>query len=216
MKRLCWTGLCVVALLGCGPATPEQVQVTTPSPPKLREKPDFEETRLGILMSPDDPRKLKVGDSGDDSLRLFPASSGARTVNELPAAIGSPYRVKGWEDKAGGFAAILYDGRVALAMRKTTTDESDLERTLEAYAKDLGPALVVGAPPSRVDYWFWEEEGHRLMLNVLRTRDGATMLTEAVGTQAIMNSIGADATSARRQRAQAEAEVRKQIGAPHK
>lgn len=194
--------------IGCGPAAPEPVEVGLRRTAKLTVKPTWQESPLGLL-SPEDDRKVKVGDSDVEALKVFPPSSSAKQVTELPPAIGLPYRVKGWEDRAGGFAVVVYEGRVALALRRTYTDSQELERTLSSYVNEYGDGTPVGSAIGSVEYRFWEGDEQRLMLSILRMKEGAIHLTEAIGTNAAMTAVGAEPTVAVRQKAQAEAELRR-------
>jgi hypothetical protein len=139
--------------------------------------------------------RIRVGDSADEfRAALQRPPSVPRAIQDLPPQIpagAKNYSVWGWEydDRSRGAGALLYEDRVAVAMRQLESlQPSEIEQVLAAYRKTFGiPREISG---TRVHYWFWSTTNVTLMLCAYKTGEGGQNLTEAVGDAAVMAGLG--------------------------
>ncbi len=204
VRKVWILGLAVIAV-GCGggdsankAGSPAPSTVASVAPPS-----SLAPTELALF---EGPAKVKVGDSADDADKAFPMPPGAFPFKEIPAGFQGDYRARGYDTSRDGFGVILYDNRVALAMRREENLTSgEITETFKEYQSAYGDPhdAVLGA---RIQYWFWEAEGQRLMLcAVPDSRDSSRIdLTIAVGDHVVMDALRMNIGSAREDRAAAE------------
>jgi hypothetical protein len=187
-------GLALAAMLGCG--GPIEPTDTGPPPVAVGEAPPVPPpgeryvTSLGLLRG---DRTLGVWASSEEAGRFFPGPENASEFRELPPNFRSPYRARGWEANRVGFGVILYEGFVAAAMyQESNLTLEDVHEIVRPYLESFGDAhrTLSGA---RVQYWFWQERGHRLMVHYAPNVNGEGRydLTIAVGADAAMDGIRA-------------------------
>lgn len=205
--------LLCVCVLGCGgeekvapvPEVPEPtVSLKTRIPgPATVDPPDFEKrTSLRMVRNGEE---LRVGDSIDTALRVFREEKNAYKIAEMPPGWKDPaYTCQGWDNGTMGFGAILYDDKVALGLYheyKADQDRvDDIVGTYERMNVDP-PVTVVG---SRVRYWFWEDDTHRLMICAVQSPKDGLNISVSLGTTRLMDIMGMSPAQAEKDRASAE------------
>lgn len=188
-------GLVGLALIGCGPGKTaddtksepvlglERSAVRTPAkvtPPDFSKRTDLRMIRKGEV--------LHVGDSVDDALRIFPEDKSAFHLADMPPGWkDDSYRCVGWDTASTGFGAIVYNDRIALALyHEDRITEDRLKEILDTYDRGLSmPATLVTG--SRVRYWFWEQEPHRLMICAVQVPGDGLNVSIALGDIQIMD-----------------------------
>ncbi|MFQ3587317.1 MAG: hypothetical protein SNJ74_10065 [Fimbriimonadaceae bacterium] len=154
-----------------------------------QDPPDFSRRSRLALMGPG--RRLRVGDPATQALEFFDRPARTFVLRDRPPAFPEEYRSKGWESEAESFAIISYDNRVVLALYTLQgADERTLkEEFLDVYLAEYGflePTVVPPGPSAR--YWFWEDNGHRLMICAARGKAGLT-ISLAIGDESAMDAL---------------------------
>ena len=203
--------LCIVVAAGCssGESTvelvqPEQRRLKTriAGPAKL-DPPDFSKrTALRMVRKGEE---VRVGDSIEVALRAFREEKNSVLVTEMPPGWQDPaYTAQGWDNGSSGFATILYDEKVVLALfHEDRADEARLQEILAVYDRMLvRPAVnLVG---SRVRFWFWDQAPHRLMICAVQVPSEGQSISIALGGQKIMDLLGMNPEAAEKDRVAAE------------
>ena len=210
MNRIWLLALLVVA--GCGDPQPEKEEsagaIGLPSkrtiatstkvgPPDFNRRTPLRMVRRG--------EELRVGDTVDSAFKVFDAEKGASRVSELPSGWRDPlYSCAGWDAGTSGFATILFDERVALGLYfEDEATEARLQEILETYERMLEVPLVITG--SRVRYWFWEQEPHRLMICAVQVPGNQHVnITISLGDTQLMDVLGMSPLIADRDRKAAE------------
>lgn len=151
---------------------------------------------LGLLVAGErNESRIRVGDSADEFRAVLPRPlSVPRAIQELPPQIPpgtKNYSVWGWEydDRSRGAGALLYQDRVAVAMRQLESlQQNEIDQVLASYQKSFGIPREVEGP--KVHYWFWQTNNVTLMLCAYLTGEGGQNLTEAVGDSGVMGALG--------------------------
>ncbi len=206
-------GLGVLLAIGCGgpaqPADPKSDNLLTPvrtsvSGPAKLDPPNFEQrTSLRMIRKGDE---IRVGDTAESALRVFREEKNPYLINEMPAGWKDPaYTCQGWDNGTIGFAAILYDEKVAQALyHEDRADENRLQEILADYERAIS---VPQSPPvvgSRVRYWFWEQAPHRLMICATQVPEEGLSIAIALGDARIMDIVRMNPLAADRDRQTAE------------
>src|SRR5688500_502413 len=141
MRLLLALSACMLAI-GCGNGTkapdatkplPTIKARTTVSTTQKVEPPNFDsKTSLRMIRKGDE---LRVGDNIDSALRVLPEEKNAYKVNEMPPGWKDPaYSSEGWDNGTTGFAAVIYDSKVTLALyHEDRADETRLQEILDVY-----------------------------------------------------------------------------------
>lgn len=210
MKGVARLGLALLALAaagvtGCGgpakgasagPADPatSAAGTTEIDPTSLatfapQNPPDFSRRSRLALMGPG--RRLRVGDPATQALEFFDRPARTFVLRDRPPAFPEEYRSKGWESEKESFAIVSYDNRVVLALYTLQgADEQTLrEEFLDVYLGEFSfiePTIVPPGPSAR--YWFWEDNGHRLMICAAKGKSGLT-ISLAIGDESAMDAL---------------------------
>ena len=209
MRLLVAAAICSVAI-GCGTDSGEGPKTAPPaalrsriSAPDKIEPPDFtQKTPVRMIRK---GAEVRIGDSIDSALRAFREERNAYKIAEMPAGWRDPlYTAQGWDNGTTGFGAIVYDDKLAFGMfHEDRTDENRLQEILAVYDRMLNmPSTnVVG---SRVRYWFWQQQNHRLMICAVQPPAGGLSVSIALGHAPIMDALGMSAKQAEKDRVAAE------------
>ncbi|HJP82237.1 MAG TPA: hypothetical protein VJ835_01925 [Fimbriimonadaceae bacterium] len=209
--RILLPSMAALLCIGCssGPAelaepstTPTNARVTVSTPEKI-DPPAFDErTTLRMFRRGDE---VRVGDNIDSALRVFREEKNAYQVSELPAGWkDQAYTCRGWDNGASGFAAIVFDEKVALAMyHEERATETRLQEIVGDYDRALSPepTTVTG---TRVRYWFWDEGGQRFMICAVQLPVEGLSITTALGGQKLMDILRMNPVAADRDRQSAD------------
>ena len=192
MSRASVLAICLAAapliISGCGPSEPGPVTNSTNAPasrvvePKLDTRSSLHLERLG--------RRLKVGDDTSLIAEVFPSPAGAFAFSEPPTRLADTFEARGWESRNEGFGALLYGGKVALAMRQFASSDgarfNELYETLKNTNKGITPREESG---KNVSFWFWEEGDHVLMLMRRGLKTDRYEIVEALGERSLMAEL---------------------------
>jgi hypothetical protein len=199
MIRIALAVTCL-ALAGCGNGGPSAAvsASTSTSPgtqpdstvqPKAAPKePDFaHESRLAIVKR---SGTVRVGDTYDQVLAVFPEPRGAFNSVEVPASLPGGYRSRVWETSSEGLGVILFRDRVAVALYTLRRGDWELLRETVSRHEQAFPSIAIDVVSGeRANYWFWEEGPQRLMICGFQPRSGETQITVALGDIATMNAL---------------------------
>jgi hypothetical protein len=171
--------------------------------PDKIDPPDFsKKTAIRMIRKGDE---VRIGDSIESALRAFREEKNAYKVAEMPAGWRDPaYSAQGWDNGTTGFGAIVFDDKVVFGLfHEERSDEGRLQEILAVYDRMLNvPATnVVG---SRVRYWFWQKDNHRLMISAVQPPTGGLSISIAMGHAPIMDILGMNAKQAEKDRVAAE------------
>lgn len=143
-------------------------------------------------------RPLKVGDDAALAQEIFPKPPRAYVFNDLPELLAGDFDARGWESKKEGFGAILYSGRIALAMWQfysiNSADYDDLLQRVQDANRRVKWSKITG---DNVEFTFWEFEPQILMVLRREVRQGAFDMTIALGDASVMKAL--DMTPAKAQ-----------------
>lgn len=171
-------------------ATPEvssKTQVPAPGP-----------LEVGKFSLPKEDRSLKLGDSLQQALRVFPEPSGAFHYADLPEGFALPYQSSVWETNREGFGVITYNDKAVLVMHQVEgVDQERLNQVVEAFRSMGGTTTYEFIPGGRVNYWFWEDRSQRLMVCGMLIDQKNLRITIALGERTVMDALGISATKAR-------------------
>lgn len=210
MKR--WYPFLATLLIGGCSGEVKEGSATESDVPAIRtistsakvDPPNFDKrTSLRLIRKGEE---LRIGDSLESALRVFRPEPESYRISELPAGWKDPlYSCGGWDNGLQGFAAILFDNRVALGLyHEDRSSESRLQEILEVYNRMLDqPGNTVTG--SRVRYWFWEQLPHRLMICAVQLPAEETVnITISLGDAKIMDIFGMNPLIADKDRKAAE------------
>ncbi|RYG87831.1 hypothetical protein EON77_01550 [bacterium] len=186
--------LAVLALAGCG-ATPNGA-VTGEAKPRRSVEPKLDaSTPLTIERL---RRRLKIGDDAALAQEIFPKPPRAYVFNDLPERLAGDFDARGWESKEEGFGAILYSGRVAMAMRQFYAIDSarydELLQTVADANRRVKRQTIAG---DNVEFTFWEFEPQILMVLRRGVRQGTYDMTVALGDASVMDALDMSPSKAR-------------------
>ena len=143
---------------------------------------------------------IRVGDSAEDALKIFPRPKTAFEFTDLPPKFQKPYQVKGWESSREGFGVILFQQKIAVALwHQDKATQDDLDRLVKLH-QDQSPGRAVTVPGKHVNYWFWENAGQRLMICSLQGHGPSVLLTVAMGDNVVMDALKINPVQAHRDR----------------
>ena len=179
-------GLLGAMLSGCGPGGVAPIH--PPGEKRRNLEPKLDTTtplnleRLG--------RRLKIGDEAVIAQEVFPKPPKAYVFNDLPERLGGDFDGRGWESRDEGFGAILYSGRVALAMRQFYAIDAaryeELLDTIKTANRRVAPQQMNG---ENVDFWFWESTPQILMVLRRGVKQGSFDITIALGDASVMDAL---------------------------
>ena len=185
-----------LALAGCGGDTEEDPNGGFVNTTKAVKPPEWDITSDLALYA--DSESIHVGDSVSEAEKVFRKPEGrAASFRDLPPGFGPGYRSTGWSTEAEGFGVISLVGRTAVAVHtEYGVSESRSEQILDKYRRRYGSRLkkLIAADgkdlePSWVQYWYAEQNKHRLMVCAVRLKDGFLNVTEAVGWGEAMDAL---------------------------
>lgn len=189
MRRLA-VPLSLIALAGCAsPGNRAEARVPAVMVPAVEiKRPDLTRRYELALISDDD--ELIIGNSSKAAMSFLPRPARAFDVRVLPQGMPAEFRAKGWETDTEGFAVVLYGDEVALAIRTLyKADTSTALEILERYQRRFRrhEPTFVGSRTSR--YWFFQGEGHRLVICASSAARGDQTVTVALGTDNLMDAF---------------------------
>lgn len=199
MSRAAIGALALSLLCGCAqssssPSATPETTATQPAPGTFPVPKWDMSDRLGLLA--DDNSLVQVGDSAEIFRSHFPRSASlARSLggDDIPMDIlqDTHWSVAGYEyeNASRGAGAILYDNRVAVAMRQLeSVQEQEVQQEVAKYKAQFSTPRTVFS--SRVRYWFWEVPPVRLMVCAFKTDQGTYNLTTAIGDDDVATKLG--------------------------
>ncbi len=121
---------------------------------------------------------------------VFPKPPRAFVFNELPERLQGDFDSRGWEAKDEGFGAILYGGRVAVAMRQfygiDAARYDELLATVRSTNARVRNRTLSG---ENVEFTFWEADPQVLMVLRRGVRQDAYDVTIALGDREVMDAL---------------------------
>ena len=193
MKRTLWLAGLAVLLAGCQGADTPPVEAIPQAVVHVEvvDKPGTSSpTKIGILIGK--KPVITVGfASPDKALADFrdPTQFGLE-YNDLPSKFEWPYHARAWETAHSGFGTITYEGVLVAAMyQESNTKQERVDELVETHRGLIGrdAQLVEGKHAS---YWFWEEDGQRLMICAYSPGHHGIQLTVAMGDDVVMHALG--------------------------
>ncbi len=196
MSQAAIAALAISGLSGCQNTSVQAVAVA----PQANAAPAFPvpkwdmTDRLGLIA--DDGALVKVGDTGEVFRTHFPRPATlarSLTGDDIPMDVpqDTHWSVTGYdyENASRGAGALLYDNRVATAMRQLeSVQEKDVQAEVSKYTGQFStPRTVFGA---RVSYWFWEVPPVRLMICSFKTNQGAYNMTTTIADDDVGEKLG--------------------------
>lgn len=216
MKRILLMSLACV-LAGCGeqqqPAATDVGASAVPAAATAKQPiplPDFGQgSRLALVRR---SGSVRIGANMDVALTVFAEPPGSYEKSDLPPGIAPPYESRIWQTKNEGFGMILFKGQVAAAIYELDrTGEERLQELLGLEQDVLGQGTAL--PGKFVRYWFWKAPAgvdQLVMLCAAEIQPGRINVTEAIGTQALMDALAMTPEAASRNQATAEKLIEKQ------
>ena len=163
-------------------ATPSTGRETLAIEPSFDQPTPLRLERLG--------RKLEIGADESALREVFPKPEGAYEFNDLPSVLRGSFESTGWEGRNEGFGAILYGGKVALAMRQFYEIDGarfdELFRTLQNANRGVTRTNAEGR---NAEFWFWESGSQILMALRRGVKGNRYDLTIALGDKAVMDAL---------------------------
>ncbi len=192
-SRLSWVVAIAVltgALAGCsGGAQPIAQQPPATPPTDLPANLDLTYVSRLSLVRP--AGRLRVGETKEAALFLYPPPEKAEMFGNLPFNLGDDYTASGWEKEDEGFGVILLKNRVVLAQRSLIgIDEERLKEVLATYEQDAGRKADRQVQLDAVRYWFWTDGVHRLMICAVKPKTDRMTVAVSLGHVLAMDRFG--------------------------
>ncbi len=179
--------LALVLCAGCGPSA------TLPPAPRAAEAAPFVEPRFDVaspLRLERLGRRLQIGADEATLRAVFPKPDGAYVFNDLPTKLRGVFESRGWENGTEGFGAILYGGRVALAMRQFyAIDGARFDELFDTVRSANRSVRGASASGRNADFWFWIAESQTLMVLRRGVKGNRYDMTIALGDKSLMDSL---------------------------
>lgn len=135
-------------------------------------------------------RKLSLGADEAALREVFPKPEGAYEFNDLPKNLRGTFESTGWENRTEGFGALLYGGRVALAMRQFYEIDgarfNELFRNIRAENREVQSQTLEGR---NAEFWFWESDAATLMVLRRGVKGNRYDMTITLGDKSLMNAL---------------------------
>lgn len=160
------------------------------------DPPPMKDPRLYLLS---EGKKIQLGESVDEALRVFEPPKSAFELGQLPPNFQPPYQAIGWETAQQGFGAIGFNTKLVLIMWQIERgDLAQYAKILQLY-QDQFPAIQPLEISNRiVRYNFYEVGEESLMILAVPNKGGTYHITVALGLKPTMAAIGADPDQARK------------------
>jgi len=187
-----------ITAFGCKSATPGSTTGIEGSAPSVTvgDPPPLKDPQLYLLS---EGKKIQLGESLDDALRVFEPPKSAFELGQLPPNFQPPYRAIGWETAQQGFGAIGFNTKLVLIMWQIERgDLAQYAKILQLY-QDQFPAIQPVEISNRiVRYNFYELGEESLMILAVPNKGGTYHITVALGLKPTMAAIGANPEQARK------------------
>jgi hypothetical protein len=187
-----------ITAFGCKSATPGSTTGIEGSAPPVTvgDPPPLKDPQLYLLS---EGKKIQLGESLDDALRVFEPPKSAFELGQLPPNFQPPYRAIGWETAQQGFGAIGFNTKLVLIMWQIERgDLAQYAKILQLY-QDQFPAIQPVEISNRiVRYNFYEVGEESLMILAVPNKGGTFHITVALGLNPTMAAIGANPEQARK------------------
>jgi hypothetical protein len=161
---------------------------TTETPAQISPPRDLKASDLSI---PHAGSHVRVGDTWDSVLAIFPEPKTAFAFKDLPPQFGPGYAADGWETAGEGVGVVLYNLKVAAFMRQINHANQSLYSNLldliDQENPNSKPKSVAG---KHVRYWFWQSGSQRIMLCALQSKSSGLRITESLGDDTVMDALG--------------------------
>lgn len=199
--RLALLSLVTVAgLAGCQSDTSRAVaDLAATVHPRVAPPATINPTDIGLMKN---GQAVTVGMSVAEAFKVFRDSrEGGFEDDRLPSGFSSPYRARSWEAGAHGFGVITYQDQVVMAMYQE--NRSSFERAREMvrdHQERMGRVANDAIAGKRLNYWFWEQDGQRIMILAhQQPRNEGVSITAAMGDAVVMTALGMSAELARKE-----------------
>ncbi len=200
-SRIIFSATLGIAICGCqGTETPpaESLATASPKPIAVGVPVTSLPTDIGLVVRRGLP--ITVGFSPDAAFRLFrdPKQSGFE-FDDLPPKFQWPYKARTWEEAHMGFGEILYNSQLVAAMyQEDNGDQERVNQLLVAHRDQINGRAPEQIGGKRVNYWFWEKDGQRLMICAYPTGRDVIKITVAMGDNVVMDALGISPDKARK------------------
>lgn len=164
-----------------------------PAPPESNgELPAILDLSIGSKLAFAQPTgRLRVGDSQETAMFLFPPPPKAEDIDSLPYSLGDAYSASGWEKGDEGFGIILYKDRVALALKTSIVpSEEEVLKVVADVEREAGKAPGRSILYDQVSYWFWRDGEQRMMVSSVEKKPGQYLVAMAMGHITVMDRLG--------------------------
>lgn len=190
IRKLTLICIALASLLGCGndKEMPFGPQAIFPAPDKPAPIPIFgEDTSLALIHNDD---RLSVGSPARGAIDFYPRPSKAFEFTDRPPGFGPEFRTTGWASQSEGFGLIFYQDRVAVALREYYSLSPDqVAEVVDAYSRLQARESLTEVKGMSVQYYFWEQARHRLMICVVSMPDKPSTVTIGLGEIQLMNEL---------------------------
>lgn len=120
----------------------------------------------------------------------------ALSITSIPPGFEDSFRVYGWDSATRSVGLISRNRKVLLAVdTQKKVDATLLDTTLLNARRTFGEPVAQNQA-DRSNYWFWQENGIRLMICRYVNDSGSVTMTTAIGLNQIMDHFRMSADSA--------------------
>lgn len=192
MKKAAWLLILVVAgLVGCQSSPPAPTAANIAPTSTLGAPTHRQETNIALVRQ---GKTVTIGMRGPEAFDVFrDAREGGFEDDRLPPGFAAPYRARSWESSQRGFGVITYqDGVVAAMYQEHDCTLDQMQKWVDVHAQQMNRGPDQRVISKRLNYYFWEEGGQRLMiLGFQKKATGMVELTMAMGDTDVLDAIGA-------------------------
>lgn len=156
-------------------------------------------------------KRIILGDNAARIAELVPRPPNSWEFRELPPMLDNEFSVRGWEDRDGGFGAILKDGRLVFAMRAYENVSPEL---LQEIKEACARGVARGIKPfeygnDNMGYRFYRDGETQIMIAWAPDIRGRVGVTTAIGLMPLMTALRMDSRFALEDLAAAEEQLAK-------
>lgn len=183
--------LIAAGLVGCQSSNPPASVAATPTTSVVGAPTHKEETVVALVRQ---DKAVTVGMRGSEAFDIFRDSREAGFEDDrLPPGFAAPYRARSWESSQRGFGVITYQESVVAAMYQEHDCALDrMQQWVDSHRRRMSRDPDHRVISKRLNYYFWEEDGQRLMILAFQKKAAGTVeLTMAMGDIIVLDAIGA-------------------------